>query len=278
MKKKLKFLSGLAIGIMFLAGILVSTHVFADAYDPIINFRNNDDSADTSAHLVGLDVSHYAVYGDRLNAAGAPSAYYFGPGFNINPTSGSFGTSNYRIDLDLSGYSPTDVGNLGDLLDAKVPTATTVNGHALSSNVTVTKSDLSLGNVDNTSDINKPISTSTQTALDLKGKSYEGTTARSNTMEYFGHATVASGVAVFYLTIDGTSTGTAIFPNGVIQDSVSLTVSDASASYQTSYAFTNSNKTLTITANKLTTANILSGILGQTAANGAVIKLTAFGY
>lgn len=268
------------MGSMLVFSVLfgISAHVFADANDPIFGYRNSDDTADTSAHLVALDTSHYAVYGDRLNQAGAPAGYYFGPGFNINATSGSFGTSNYRIDLDLSGYSPTDIGNLGDLLDAKVPTATTVNGHALSSNVTVTKSDLSLSNVDNTSDTSKPISTATQTALDAKGKAYEGTTAHANSIEYFGHGTVASGVAVFQLTSDGTSTGTALFPNGIIQDSVSLTVSDATASYQMSYAFTNSNKTLTVTANKLTTANILSGILGQSAANGAVIKLTVFGY
>lgn len=49
-----------------------------------------------------------------------------------------------------------------------VPQATQVNGHALSGNVTVTKSDVSLGNVDNTSDANKPVSTAQQAALDLK--------------------------------------------------------------------------------------------------------------
>ena len=52
-----------------------------------------------------------------------------------------------------------------------VPTSRTVNGHALSSNVTVTKSDVGLGNVDNTSDANKPISTATQNALNDKENS-----------------------------------------------------------------------------------------------------------
>lgn len=51
---------------------------------------------------------------------------------------------------------------------SRVSTSTTVNGHALSSNVTVTKGDVGLGNVDNTSDLDKPISTATQTALDAK--------------------------------------------------------------------------------------------------------------
>lgn len=53
-------------------------------------------------------------------------------------------------------------------LDNKVDKTTTVNGHALDSNVTVTKSDVGLGNVDNTSDVDKPISKATQTALDDK--------------------------------------------------------------------------------------------------------------
>lgn len=46
-----------------------------------------------------------------------------------------------------------------------VPTTRTVNGHALSADVTVTKSDVSLGNCDNTSDANKPVSTA-QAAAD----------------------------------------------------------------------------------------------------------------
>lgn len=55
-----------------------------------------------------------------------------------------------------------------DAVATYVPKTTTVNGYPLSSNVTLTKSDVGLGNVDNTSDVNKPISTATQTALNLK--------------------------------------------------------------------------------------------------------------
>lgn len=107
---------------------------------------------------------------------------------------------------------------------------------------------------------------------------YEGTTARSGAFPIFKSATVSGGTAIFYLTNDGTSTGTALFPNGVITDSVNATVSDATASYQMSWAFSNSNKTLTVTTNKLTTANILTGILGQSAANSSVVKLSVWGY
>lgn len=64
----------------------------------------------------------------------------------------------------LSNLSGTNTGDQD--LSGYVPTTRTVNGHALSSNVTVTKSDIGLGNADNTSDANKPISSATQAALD----------------------------------------------------------------------------------------------------------------
>lgn len=51
-------------------------------------------------------------------------------------------------------------------LNNKVDKTTTVNGHALSENVTVTKADVGLNNVDNTSDVNKPVSTAQQAAID----------------------------------------------------------------------------------------------------------------
>jgi hypothetical protein len=52
-----------------------------------------------------------------------------------------------------------------------VDQSTTVNGKALSSNITLDKTDIGLDNIDNTSDLNKPISTATQTALNTKANS-----------------------------------------------------------------------------------------------------------
>jgi hypothetical protein len=53
-------------------------------------------------------------------------------------------------------------------LNLKVDKTTTVNSYALSSNITLAKADVGLGNVDNTSDASKPVSTAQQTALNLK--------------------------------------------------------------------------------------------------------------
>jgi hypothetical protein len=58
----------------------------------------------------------------------------------------------------------------------KVDNTTTVNGHALTSNVTVTKGDVGLGNCDNTSDANKPVSTA-QAAADAAVASTAATDA-----------------------------------------------------------------------------------------------------
>lgn len=108
------------------------------------------------------------------------------------------------------------------------------------------------------------------------GKTVVGTTVKSNSFRIYKNATVSAGIAVFNLTDDGTSTGNALF-NEVYTDSVQPIVSDSLASYQFSWVFSNSNKTLTVTANKLTTSNILTGILGQTQANAAVVKLIVEG-
>lgn len=76
--------------------------------------------------------------------------------------------------LNLSGI------NTGDQdLSGLVPKSLTINGITLESNVTLNKSHIGLSNVDNTSDLEKPISTATQSALNAKENSLgSGTTSQ----------------------------------------------------------------------------------------------------
>ena len=74
---------------------------------------------------------------------------------------------------DIKGDA-TDNASLASALNGKVPTSRTVNGKALSANITLGKGDVGLGNVDNTSDAAKPISTATQTALNAKQNTITG--------------------------------------------------------------------------------------------------------
>lgn len=73
---------------------------------------------------------------------------------------GPIGLTGPKGDQGLAGLPGT---NGRDGLTTSVNGVTQVNGA-----ITLTKADIGLGNVDNTSDANKPISTAAQTALDLK--------------------------------------------------------------------------------------------------------------
>ena len=81
-----------------------------------------------------------------------------------------------RFKTSFSGESPPV-----DLSDYVLQTRT-INGKALSSDVTLNKSDVGLSNVNNTSDANKPVSTDTQIALNLKvDKDYNPTSNHAGT-------------------------------------------------------------------------------------------------
>lgn len=65
-------------------------------------------------------------------------------------------------DADFAGTITAALAGKATSADLTAHTGSTANPH------TVTKSQVGLGNVDNTSDANKPVSTATQTALDAK--------------------------------------------------------------------------------------------------------------
>lgn len=181
------------------------------------------------------------------------------------------GTTGSVVTTDIAFFSPAGFNSYDDYHTA---ITSAVNSNAAGHGYTLSAGVVLWGAT--TTQINALIATALSTLP--SSHAIEGTTSRTSPIPVAKSATVASGVAVFQLTDDGLSTGTSLFPNGVIKDSVSLTVSDATASYQMSYAFTNSDKTLTVTVNKLTTSNILTGILGQAAGNGAIVKLSVLGY
>jgi hypothetical protein len=68
----------------------------------------------------------------------------------------------------------------------------TIEGQSLlgSGNIDITKTDVGLGNVDNTSDLNKPISTATQTALDGKASTSLVSTSASGLQPATGFGTI----------------------------------------------------------------------------------------
>lgn len=88
-----------------------------------------------------------------------------------------------RTDLNQTYiHNSGSAGTMADwsLLATPTDTVTSVNGQT--GIVTLTKSDVGLANVDNTSDANKPISTATQTALNAKTAKYSATVGGSTSI------------------------------------------------------------------------------------------------
>lgn len=104
------------------------------------------------------------------------------------PTSGGVGTTTNALTFNNSGSGDasgsTFNGSAAKTLSynsiGAVPTTTTVNGHALSANVTVTAGDVGLGNVDNTSDATKNSATATLTNKRITSRT--GTTASTSSL------------------------------------------------------------------------------------------------
>lgn len=84
----------------------------------------------------------------------------------------------------------------------------------------ITKDDVGLSNVDNTSDLNKPISTATQTALDTK---VSGTVGGAGSLPYSNGASVIFTSNIYY------QSGTARFGVGTISPNSKLHVSGSFA-------------------------------------------------
>lgn len=112
--------------------------------------------------LTGSEINTTTIY--RLSYTSV------GPYFQLHQDGGSGGAWG-SITGTLSNQ--TDLQSALDAKQATLVSGTnirTVEGNTLlaSGNVDITKSDVGLSNVDNTSDANKPVSTAQQTALDLK--------------------------------------------------------------------------------------------------------------
>lgn len=273
---------------------LLVAPVFAAPYDWQVQQRNSDDTAYVALGIPTRPATTFGLLGGDINGDNIPAWYFFSPQFSITATTTGYAGYNYY--LTVLPPNDADVGNLSNDYTSS-STFRTLNSTVTSLSSSVSSLSGTSANLaaflNNSASTTPYVASSTpgfmsaamvttvnsmSAGTTTKGIAYEGTTERTNAYPIFKSATIASGVAVVNFTNDGLSTGTSLCPNGIIQDSVSVIFNDSTASFQQSWAFSNSNKTLTVTANKFTTANILSGILGQAAANGSVVKVTAWCY
>lgn len=262
----------------------LSPVAFSDNYsdllgDPILatvatSGSYNDLSSKPTIPMVPTNVSAFTNDANYITAS-ALSGYETTSA--LSSALSSYVTS-AALSASLSGYVTS--GALTTALTSYVSTSRTINGHALSSNITVAYSDLTgLPSIPAAQVSSDWSATSGVAQILNKPKVYNlnsgaSPSLRANPVEVTGSATVSSGSIVIYLTADGTSTGTALFPNGI--DYMKAEVSSATASYNYAYTLSNSNKTLTIGVDTVTVA--LGLISFNSAANGVSVNIFIKGY
>jgi hypothetical protein len=108
-----------------------------------------------------------AGYGDMLKSAYDSDNDGKVDSAEIADSANSVDWSNVQNPPTIPTQTSQLTNNSGFITDVsgKVDRTTTINGHEISNDVTITASDIGLGNVDNTADIDKPISTAIQNAL-----------------------------------------------------------------------------------------------------------------
>lgn len=187
------------------------------------------------------------------------------------------------------GYLDGVTSNIQTQLNSKLSSAPVTSVAGKTGAVTLAKGDVGLGNVDNTSDANKPISTATQTALD--GKQDKITASGLLSGDGAGGVTAAEETEVELVEITPDSIGAAskaYVDSKLGGTTLSVTLSSASWTGDSApYAYTVSNSAITatstqeltpatdITADQLTAlqnANIIDG--GQAVGS---MTLKAFG-
>ena len=204
-----------SVGTNEIGGLAVTTEKIADsavtsAKIADLTIVNGDISASAAIALSKLATDPLA----RANHTGSQTAStisdfdeaaqdaiggILGTGLTYNDASNTITIDSTNIQLRVSGVSDTEIGYLDGVtsaiqtqIDSKLNSSTASTTYAPIASPTftgtvsgVTKSHVGLGNVDNTSDANKPVSTATQTALDLKanlsGPTFTGTVVLPST-------------------------------------------------------------------------------------------------
>ena len=112
-----------------------------------------------------IDSSYLPVFTSDVTSVNGQTGVVTIPVPDVNTTiqGNTFNGVNQLVKLDATGKLPAIDGSQ---LTGIISSVTSVNGYT--GTVILTKSDIGLANVDNTSDLNKPISTATQTALNGK--------------------------------------------------------------------------------------------------------------
>lgn len=286
MKKILVPVLALALVVISAGG---AQYAHAAAYDVNFNLKDSSDTPYTyPLNISGNPSNEIFAYDQSTNK---PVAFTLSGGLVFDGTA-----------LSISGAPESSVANLnGDMNDIRtsitaLAASTTVLGNSLAATQVTdeaaeTDREARLETVEfqlATTSNARLVTTTSNGFMRAADKSkldslssvqtwYNGSLATSSKHVTFT-GTVSSGTVVFYLTNDGTSSGTALCSAAPV---VLATVDDPSDTFGVGKAITNSNKTLTITVNARTFTTGLAGLLSVVtgtslapAANGTPVAVS----
>lgn len=140
-----------------------STHeITTNDSDQILTTKSIDSDNNTITNIVDADIKAAAAIDATKIANGTVTSAEFQYLGGV--------TSDVQTQIDSKEGTLTNSAGLAAALSDETGTGVVVFGTSpsITTPTGIVKGDVGLGNVDNTSDVNKPISTATQTALDLK--------------------------------------------------------------------------------------------------------------
>lgn len=263
-----------ALALALLVSATGASQVFADAYTYHISQQDSGNSPTTTDATPSAYMTSFLA-NDVTN--GVP-AFYYTDGIQF-----VFDDTNHNVSI---GHIVTDqVTGLNDYmagvntrLDGDDTSFSTLNSSLTSLTTTVSSNTSAIstanGNITTVSDSLNLFKAGL--ASTTREKVYYNDVATTSSKHLLYNGTTTSGTTIFYLTADGTSSGAALCPNTIAQ--VNVIANDPNNTFGLGWALTNSNKTLTITANARSfTATTILGIsvLGSStlaaAANGTAI-------
>ena len=141
-------------------------------------------------------------------------------------TTATYADPSWITSLAGSKISGNISGNAGTVTNGVVTTTT----YSDPSWLTLSKGKVGLGNVDNTTDANKPVSTATQTALDLKAPIASPTFTGTVTLGAVGNVSITGGSSGQILTTNGLGVLSWGTVSGLVGLSARTTVTTTTAS------------------------------------------------
>jgi|GEM_PF-3496176 len=247
----------------------------ADSADAVQAMFDNATATATASALVKRDSNGRAKFGDPAAAADAATKGYTDAQV---ATRAALAHTHPAADISDSTTVGRAVVTAADAAAARTAIGAgtsslalgTTGTTAMAGNKTFTKTDVGLGNVDNTSDANKPVSTAAQAALDAK--------APLASPAFTGTPTGITKTHVGLGNVDNTSDANK--PVSTAQAAADALKQDAIKLYQTSSDITVNNSTTPVTATGLAlpvaanTTYEISGSLIYSASQAADIAFT----